>query len=73
MRAECEGAQIGCVACKKRMADLMLGILTPIHQKRAAYASDPAYVEGILAEGNERARQKAEETMKKVRAAVRLS
>lgn len=73
VRAECEGAQIGCVACKKRMADLMLGVLTPIHEKRAAYASDPAYVEGILAEGNERARQKAEDTMKKVRAAVRLS
>jgi len=73
VRTECEGAQIGCVACKRRMADLMLGILTPIHEKRVAYASDPAYVDGILAEGNERARQKAEETMKKVRAAVRLS
>ena len=73
VRSECEGAQIGCVACKKRLAASMLEMLAPIHERRVKLASDPSVVDEILAEGSARAREKAEATMKKVRAAMHLA
>ncbi len=72
VRTECEGAQIGCVACKKRLAGEIGAILEPIHERRRYFAADPQLVEDILSRGAESARLAAEETMVKVRAAVRL-
>jgi len=51
----------------------MLEMLAPIHERRVKLASDPSVVDEILAEGSARAREKAEATMKKVRAAMHLA
>lgn len=72
VRSECEGAQIGCVACKKRLAGIIAEIIEPIHERRRRFESDPRLVENILLEGSQKAGKVAEATMTKVRAAIRL-
>lgn len=73
VRVECEEALIGCVACKRRLADHMLELLAPIHKRRKQLVSDPVFVDKVLAEGSAKARQKAEATMAKVRSAMGLA
>jgi tryptophanyl-tRNA synthetase len=72
IEAECKAGTLGCVACKHELADNMIGALAPLHERRAVLERDRAQVIGILAEGNDRAREIAEATMVEVRRAMRL-
>lgn len=72
VRRECEGAEIGCVACKNSLADVLLTRLAPVHEVRARLAADPSALESILKEGAARAREVAHRTMTQVRAAMNL-
>ncbi|NLG85276.1 MAG: tryptophan--tRNA ligase [Firmicutes bacterium] len=68
----CREAKIGCVDCKKELAEAIVGYLAPFQARRRELLADPGYVDRVLAEGGERARAVAEETMKSVRRLVGL-
>ena len=69
---ECRTAQIGCVECKKIMAQNLIKALEPIREKRAYYLARPQLVDDIVAEGCNKARNVARQTMQEVREAVKL-
>jgi len=66
----CRSAGIGCIECKGWAADALVQILNPIQERRAALRDDA--VEAILKEGSVRAATRAEQTMKEVRAAMKM-
>jgi tryptophanyl-tRNA synthetase len=68
----CRSAGIGCLDCKKPVIDAILAELEPIRDRAKAYEDDPDAVRGIIAEGCERARNAAHETMDEVRQAMGL-
>jgi tryptophanyl-tRNA synthetase len=71
---ECRTATRGCVDCKKHLIGNLNAALEPFRQKRAELVARPSdVVRDVLHAGDQRARAVAEETMEKVRAAVRLS
>lgn len=70
--ADCRGARIGCVQCKKLMAARLNEVLEPIRRRRAALQEEPGLVEHILAAGAVRARREAAATMGLVRQAIGL-
>ncbi len=70
IEAACRGGRIGCVACKKDLAERLNAALAPIREKRRELESRPRLVDEILADGNRRAREAAARTMEAVRAAV---
>jgi tryptophanyl-tRNA synthetase len=63
----------GCGQSKKETAEIVNQALAPIRARRAEIAADPTYVEKVLADGAEKARDVAEETMRLVRKAMRLT
>ena len=63
----CRKGQIGCVQCKRQLADKLKNILEPIWEKRAEFAKNEKLVDEIVQAGNEKARGIAEETLKEVR------
>jgi tryptophanyl-tRNA synthetase len=71
---ECRTAARGCVDCKKHLISNMNPALEPIRRKRASLlASGRDVVRDVLHAGDETARAVAEETMERVREAVKLS
>lgn len=68
----CKAGGIGCVPCKKRMARVLVDFLTPYWERRREMERDPDYVWDLLREGAVKARQRAEQTMEEVRAAMGL-
>lgn len=67
---ECRRAEIGCVECKRIMAEGLVQALEPIREKRSYYENHPEMVTDILRAGNEQANQVARKTMEEVREAV---
>lgn len=72
LETQCRGAGIGCVDCKKRLAEHMAAALADIHHRRQDWASRPADVRDILSDGADRARETARATMEHVRSVMRL-
>ena len=70
---ECRTAEIGCLDCKSYVAGYVNERLKPIQERRKPYEQNPQLVWDILAEGTERARNVAQQTMAEVRNAVSLS
>lgn len=69
----CTTAGIGCIECKKRVTDSILEELEPIRSKAQEYENNPDVVRSIMAEGCERARDTARDTMEEVRQAMGLN
>ncbi len=69
---ECRTANIGCVECKKIMAESLIQMLEPIHQKRLYYEERPELVHEVISKGCEKARNIAQKTMKAVRSAIKI-
>ena len=67
---ECRTAAIGCVDCKKLMADALVKWIAPIQERRAKYEANPREVWNVLEDGSRRAKKVAEQTMARVRKAV---
>ena len=67
---ECRSAKIGCVECKKMMAESLVRALEPIREKRAYYEARPEMVAEIMHAGNKQAGRVARETMEEGRGAV---
>lgn len=71
--SECRNGEIGCVACKKHMADILTAALGSIHEKRQRLASDNHLVESVLSSGREKAKAVAARTLSDVKKAMGLS
>ncbi|ROH88418.1 tryptophan--tRNA ligase [Pseudomethylobacillus aquaticus] len=69
----CKSAGIGCIECKTPVIDAVMAELAPIQARAAQYAEDPTLVKNVVAEGCERARKLARETMRDVREVMGLS
>jgi tryptophanyl-tRNA synthetase len=69
----CRSAGIGCLECKQPVIDGVLKELAPIRERAAHYMEDPMLVRNIVADGCERARKLAHETLRDVRQAMGLN
>jgi tryptophanyl-tRNA synthetase len=69
---ECRAAELGCVEDKKLIAQVLIDFLSPIRARRAELMRERDTVFDILLEGSRRARERARETMEKVREAMGL-
>ncbi|MEO6118277.1 MAG: tryptophan--tRNA ligase, partial [Methylotenera sp.] len=73
VQAGCKSASIGCIECKAPVIEGVLAELKPIQERAKQYAEDPTLVKNIVAEGCEKARKLARETMRDVRDAMGLN
>ena len=64
---QCRTAKIGCVECKKLLAQEINATLKPFRERRATLANKPKYIADVLADGAERARVIARETLREVK------
>jgi tryptophanyl-tRNA synthetase len=69
----CTTAGIGCLDCKQPVIDAINTELAPIRERARSYLDDPQLVRNIVADGCEKARKLAEETMRDVRDAMGLN
>ncbi len=69
---ECKKGHRGCVNCKKELIVNMNKFLKPIHDKRKYYENNPEVVDQILLEGTNKAREKAQNTIKKVKKSMQI-
>jgi tryptophanyl-tRNA synthetase len=69
----CTSAGIGCLECKQPVVDAVLAEQAPMHERAQQYLDDPSLVRAIVADGCEKARKLAQETMRDVREAMGLS
>ncbi len=67
----CRAGTVGCVACKKRMVEVINALLDPVRERRALFDRS-GMVEEILMEGTRHARDEGRKTMEKVREAVHM-
>ena len=68
----CRKAEIGCVACKKIMAENLIQYLAPIREKIEHFRNNTDTVRHIIEAGNRKAAAEAEKTMAHVRNALKL-
>jgi tryptophanyl-tRNA synthetase len=69
---ECRNGLRGCGQSKKETAEIVNASLSGMRERRRELENDPGEVRRILADGAERARAAAEETMTHVRRALKL-
>jgi len=68
----CQGGKIGCVQCKKNLANKMIEYMTPIYEKRQEILKKPDIVREVIEKGNKNARFVAQKTMEDVRKAMKI-
>jgi len=68
----CRTAGIGCLECKQPVIDAIVRELAPMRERVQRFLDQPALVQDIVADGCDKARAMAEETMHEVRAAMGL-
>ncbi|MDB5727362.1 MAG: tryptophan--tRNA ligase [Noviherbaspirillum sp.] len=69
----CTTAGIGCLECKQPVIDAVLKEQEPMRERAQRYLDDPALVRAIVADGCDKARKLAQETMVDVREAMGLN
>ena len=69
----CKTAGIGCIECKQPVIAGVLDEQKPMRERAQQYLDDPTLVRNIIADGCEKARKLAGETMRDVREAMGLS
>ena len=67
---DCRSAAIGCVDCKKEMAEGLVKWIEPIQARRKEFEANPQRVWDILDTGSKQAQKVARKTMKRVRNAI---
>jgi tryptophanyl-tRNA synthetase len=72
VREGCTTAGIGCIECKGWLADAVVAELAPIQERRREFEATPDHVWEILRDGSDRARARANQTMREVRDAMHL-
>jgi tryptophanyl-tRNA synthetase len=69
----CKSAGIGCLECKAPLIEAVQNELKPLQARALDYQDNPDLVRQILAEGADRARSEARETLSEVRMALGLN
>jgi tryptophanyl-tRNA synthetase len=69
----CTTAGIGCLECKQPVIDAINAELAPMRSRAQVYLDDPTLVRNIVADGCEKAKRLAGETMRDVREAMGLT
>lgn len=69
----CRSAGIGCLECKQPVIDAILKEQEPMRERAQQYLDDPHLVRAIVADGCDKARKLAQETMRDVREAMGLN
>lgn len=72
VQAGCRSAGIGCLECKQPVIDAVLAEQAPMHERAQKYLDDPTLVKNIVADGCDKARALARETMREVREVMGL-
>jgi len=72
LKSRYRAGKVGDVEVKTKLAKAINAYLDPIRERRTAALAKPGYLRDVLFEGSKRARTVAEETMDRVRRAVRL-
>jgi len=73
VRTGCTSAGIGCLECKQPVIDAVLKEQTGFIERAQPYIDDPSLLRNIIADGCDRARKLAQETMRDVREVMGLS
>ncbi|HEY4542078.1 MAG TPA: tryptophan--tRNA ligase [Noviherbaspirillum sp.] len=68
----CRSAGIGCIECKQPVIDAILKEQEPMRERAQKYLDDPSLVRAIVADGCDKARKLAQETMRDVREVMGL-
>jgi tryptophanyl-tRNA synthetase len=68
----CKSAGIGCLECKQPVIDAVLKEQEPMRERAQKYLDDPSLVRAIVADGCDKARKLAQETMRDVREVMGL-
>lgn len=66
----CRTAGIGCIECKRAMADNLIKWIAPVRERRLQYEKNPAAVLKVISDGSQKARGEAQQTIHRVREAV---
>jgi tryptophanyl-tRNA synthetase len=69
----CRSAAIGCLDCKKRVSDPLIAEITQIRQRATEYLENRDLVRGIIAEGCEKARDTARQTLEEIHQAMGMN
>ncbi|MCS6766652.1 MAG: tryptophan--tRNA ligase [Candidatus Protistobacter heckmanni] len=69
----CRSAGIGCLECKQPVIEGILREQQPIMERAQKYLDDPSLLRAIVADGCDKARKVAQETMREVRESLGLS
>ncbi|MCA9470757.1 MAG: tryptophan--tRNA ligase [Nitrospira sp.] len=69
---DCRTAAIGCIDCKKLVADAMVSRLAPSWETQAALSTKPDYLQDIILDGQRKASQVAKTTMQDVQEAMKI-
>lgn len=69
----CTSAGIGCIECKQPVIDAVLKEQDVMRERAQPYLDDPSLVRSIVADGCDKARKLAQETMRDVRDSMGLS
>ncbi len=68
----CKNAKIGCLECKQPVIESVLREQQPLLERAQTYVDDPSLVRSIIADGSDKARKMAQETMRDVREVMGL-
>lgn len=69
----CRSAGIGCLDCKKCVSDVLIAEITTIRQRAVEYQENRDLVRGIIAEGCEKARDVARQTLEDIHQAMGMN
>ena len=68
----CKSGKIGCVKCKKIVADMIVKLLEPIQKRQKEIRENPMSINKILTDGCEKAREVSEKTINEIRESMKL-
>jgi tryptophanyl-tRNA synthetase len=69
---DCRTAAIGCIDCKRQVADAMVERFSPMWERRAALTAHPGQTKEIVESGRQRASTLASKTMAEVKDAMKI-
>ncbi len=69
---DCRTAAIGCIDCKRQVADAMVERFSPMWETRATFSAHPKQTQEVVEEGRKRAATVASETMAEVKEAMKI-
>lgn len=72
INTNCRTAAIGCIDCKKLVADKMVERMAPMWEARASLISHPSRIDEIVQDGSQRAAKVAKATLAEVNEAMKI-